>query len=164
MGQPLTVPLLSCTNSAKGFVQVIISNIFKWLMASTTRSFGSFLLSVLWVMALANTSQAASITSAQETFFETEVRPLLADNCFKCHGSKKQEAELRLDALAEILAGGISGPAIQPGQPDKSLLVHVLRHQGKIKMPPDGKLEERQIEALVQWIQSGAPWPGTNHC
>ncbi len=131
-------------------------------MASTTRSIGSFLLSVLWVMALANTSQAASITSAQETFFETEVRPLLADNCFKCHGSRKQEAELRLDALAEILAGGISGPAIQPGQPDKSLLVHVLRHQGKIKMPPDGKLEERQIEALVQWIQSGAPWPGTS--
>ena len=50
-------------------------------------------------------------------FFETEIRPLLADRCFPCHGPKKQRSKLRLDHISTILTGGERGPALVPGQP-----------------------------------------------
>src|SRR5262245_21626870 len=59
-------------------------------------------------------------------FFENKVRPLLVENCFKCHGDKKPKAGLRLDSRAAILEGGDSGPAIVPGDPAKSLLVKAV--------------------------------------
>ena len=59
-------------------------------------------------------------------FFEQKIRPLLSDQCFKCHGEKKQKAELRLDGLHFILEGGDGGPAVVPGDPAQSLLVVLL--------------------------------------
>src|SRR6516225_6934294 len=50
-------------------------------------------------------------------FFETRVRPVLAESCVKCHGEKKQSSELRLDSRQAVLAGGANGPALVPGQP-----------------------------------------------
>jgi hypothetical protein len=96
-------------------------------------------------------------------FFETKVRPILAENCFRCHGEKKQRGELRLDSLAAALEGGGRGPALVPGQPEKSLLIKAIRHENKdLKMPEDKKLTKEQIEALTQWIKMGAPWPGAD--
>src|SRR5262245_34876490 len=92
-------------------------------------------------------------------YFEREVRPILADTCFKCHGADKQESDLRLDSRARLLQGGISGAAIVPGQPDQSLLISAIRHQGDLKMPPQGKLTEAQIAAITHWVKVGAPWP-----
>ncbi len=92
-------------------------------------------------------------------FFETAVRPVLVEHCQKCHGPKKQEAGLRLDSRQAALKGGDNGPAIVPGKPDESLLVGAVRHTGDVQMPPDGKLNEAQIEALSQWVRLGAPWP-----
>ena len=63
---------------------------------------------------------------AARHFFETKVRPLLADNCFKCHGPDKHKGNLRLDSLAAILTGGDEGPAIVPGEPGKSLLIKAI--------------------------------------
>src|SRR5258705_12044060 len=60
---------------------------------------------------------------AKLEFFEKKIRPLLAENCFKCHGPEKQKAGLRLDSLASIMKGGDSGPAVAPGKPEESLLV-----------------------------------------
>src|SRR6266511_53599 len=91
--------------------------------------------------------------------FEKEVRPLLVQKCFRCHGPKKQESGLRLDSRDELLRGGQTGPAIVPAQPAKSLLLQAVRHQGDLKMPPDRKLTEVEIAALTRWIQAGAPWP-----
>jgi mono/diheme cytochrome c family protein len=94
-------------------------------------------------------------------FFETKVRPLLADNCFSCHGEKKQKGGLRLDSRAALLAGGDRGPAVEPGLPDKSLLVSAVRYEHeKVKMPPRQKLTDQQIADLVEWVRMGAPWPG----
>jgi hypothetical protein len=100
-------------------------------------------------------------TREQVRFFETQVRPVLAENCFKCHGPEKQKAHLRLDSRAAALAGGDSGPAVVPGNLAESLLVTAISHADEIlKMPPAQKLEPAKIAALTRWVKIGAPWPG----
>src|SRR4051794_35368961 len=71
----------------------------------------------------------------QVQFFESQVRPILVEQCQGCHGSKKIKAGLRLDSRASALAGGDSGPAIVPGRPDESPLVAAIRYEGP-EMPP----------------------------
>ena len=66
---------------------------------------------------------------------------------------------MRLDSREAILAGGDSGPAIEPGNPGESLLVEAIRHES-IAMPPKGKLTDPEVAALVDWVKAGAPWPG----
>ena len=92
-------------------------------------------------------------------YFEREVRPVLVDSCLQCHGPAKQESDLRLDSRKALLAGGVSGPAIVPGQPAKSRLIAAIRHEGDLKMPPKSKLTEAQIAAVTHWVSIGAPWP-----
>ena len=93
-------------------------------------------------------------------FFESRVRPILADRCFKCHGEKKQSNGLRLDSREAVLKGGDSGPAVVVGKPDESLLVQaVAQTHAEIKMPPSGKLPDSAIATLRQWVVQGAPWP-----
>ncbi len=96
-------------------------------------------------------------------FFENKVRPILVDNCFKCHGNGKHKGNFRLDSRAGLLTGGDQGPAIVPGDPDKSLLIQAIQHQGgKLMMPPSMKLPQAQIADLTQWVKMGAPWPGAD--
>jgi hypothetical protein len=93
-------------------------------------------------------------------FFETKIRPLLAEHCHECHGPKKQKAELRLDNLPFILQGGEGGPAIVPGDAENSrLMLAVSYEDADLQMPPDGKLEDAQVADLKMWIEMGAPWP-----
>jgi hypothetical protein len=100
-------------------------------------------------------------SAAAVQLFETKVRPVLAENCYRCHGENKQRGELRLDSLAAILEGGGRGPAIVPGHPEKSLLIKAIRHEDKdLKMPEGKKLPREEIDALTQWVKLGAPWPG----
>jgi cytochrome c553 len=103
---------------------------------------------------------AAAADTAAAAFFENQVRPVLAQSCFKCHGTKKQEAGLRLDSRPALLQGGEHGPAIVPGAPDQSLLLRAVSYQSDIRMPPSGKLTDEQIAALARWLRQGAPWPG----
>src|SRR3954452_6329272 len=86
-------------------------------------------------------------TAEQVRFFEEKVRPILAENCYKCHGSDKQKGSLRLDVREAALAGGESGPVIVPGKPDESPLVEAIKWQA-LEMPPTGKLSESQIATL----------------
>jgi len=94
-------------------------------------------------------------------YFEMKVRPVLAENCFECHGAEKQKHDLRLDNLGYILRGGKNGPAIVPGEPEKSQFFHAISYEDKdLQMPPDGKkLSDEQIADLKKWIAIGAPWP-----
>jgi len=103
-------------------------------------------------------ARAAPQAEPQIEFFEQHVRPLLATHCFKCHGAKKQFAELRLDSRARILQGGETGAAIVPGKPEESLLVEAIRRES-IEMPPEEELTADQIGILVEWIRRGAVWP-----
>ncbi len=94
----------------------------------------------------------------QIAFFEQNIRPILTSQCVKCHGSKKQEADLRLDSRAAMLKGGESGPAVAPRRPGQSLLLKAL-HYDELEMPPSGKLPTRDIAKFRHWIASGAIWP-----
>src|SRR5262249_14440371 len=67
-------------------------------------------------------------TPEQARWFESKIRPLLADRCVKCHGPKKQKGELRLDSRAALLEGGDQGPAAVPGAPEKSLLITAVQY------------------------------------
>jgi hypothetical protein len=94
-------------------------------------------------------------------FFENKIRPVLVENCFRCHGAEKPKAGLRLDSREAMLKGNESGPAIVPGHPNKSLLIQAVRHTGDIKMPEKGKLPDEAIANLTEWVKVGAPWPGS---
>ena len=92
-------------------------------------------------------------------FFENRIRPVLATNCYACH-TNTQLGGLRVDSRDALLKGGASGPAITPGDPDKSLLIQAVRQTTeKLKMPKGGKLKPDEIEALAEWVRSGAVWP-----
>ena len=92
--------------------------------------------------------------------FEKHVRPLLVEKCQSCHGAEKQKAGLRLDSKAGWQNGGDSGPAIVPGKPDRSLLIQAIRGEDGVKlMPPMGKLSDREIALLTQWVKDGAADP-----
>ena len=93
-------------------------------------------------------------------FFESDVRPVLAQRCWSCHGPDKRKGGLRLDSLAYALQGGDAGPAVVPGNLDESLLVEAVRRDG-LEMPPAGPLDEREVATLVRWVELGAPWPET---
>ncbi len=103
----------------------------------------------------------AGVQAAPPQFaeFENQIRPLLVKHCIGCHGPKKSESNLRLDSRAGVLKGGISGPAMVPGQAQQSLLIQAVRHAGDLEMPPDQRLADREIAALVRWIDRGAAWP-----
>jgi Protein of unknown function (DUF1553)/Protein of unknown function (DUF1549)/Planctomycete cytochrome C len=101
----------------------------------------------------------ASFPPEAVEFFEARVRPILVDQCVKCHGPKKQSSGLRLDSRAAALKGGDSGPSVVPSQPEESLLVQAVAHtHDELKMPPAGKLADSSIAILRQWVSMGAPW------
>src|SRR4051794_17593374 len=134
------------------------------LGVSMTRSLLRTALAALIPAALA-TSHASGQEPAPSAeairLFEARIRPVLADQCFKCHGPEKQKAGLRLDSRSAMLGGGDSGPAIVPGQPEESLLVEALRYEvDGLQMPPSKKLPDEQVETFSRWVQMGAPWPG----
>ena len=100
------------------------------------------------------------MSAAQAEFFESTVRPLLADNCHGCHSARVDPpfGGLRLDSLEGLLAGGDTGPAIVPGRPAESALIERL-HGRPVLMPPTGPLDGEDVAALTRWVEMGAPWP-----
>jgi hypothetical protein len=94
-----------------------------------------------------------------DDFFETKVRPVFAERCFKCHGEKQQKGGIRLDGAEHFTASDGSGPLVVPGKPDESRLIKAVRQSGELKMPPNGKLSASDVRALEEWVKSGARWP-----
>ncbi len=97
--------------------------------------------------------------------FSAQIRPLLANRCFTCHGpdAETREAGLRLDQRAAALAELDSGSrAIVPGQPDESeLWIRITSSDEGMRMPPDGTgdpLNDSEIERIRRWIAAGAPY------
>jgi Protein of unknown function (DUF1549)/Protein of unknown function (DUF1553)/Planctomycete cytochrome C len=122
------------------------------------------LATLLLTLLMAGTPLRAEEPDAQGVeFFETNVRPILVARCHKCHSHEAENLRggLLLDTREGWNAGGDSGRAVVPGDPDASLLVKVVRYDGDMQMPPDGKLPEREIASLVEWVKRGAPDPRT---
>ena len=92
-------------------------------------------------------------------FFENEVRPVLLNNCASCHNAKLLTSGLSVESREDIVKGGNRGEAVSPGLPEESRLVHAVRQQGPVKMPPGGKLAPQEISALARWIEMRLPWP-----
>ena len=96
-------------------------------------------------------------------FYEQTVKPILAGACFECHSheAKKFKGGLALDSTAAILKGGDTGPALVPGDVEKSLLIKAVRYtDADLQMPPKNKkLSSDQIAALEKWVKLGAPMP-----
>ena len=111
------------------------------------------------------TAGEAKPTARKIEFFEQKVRPILVDNCYDCHSADtKTSGGLRVDDHEAILKGGDTGPAVVPGDPEKSLLVQrVHTANDKRRMPRNSDpLTEDEITILTTWIQDGAVWSDKN--
>ncbi|MFN9754082.1 MAG: DUF1549 domain-containing protein, partial [bacterium] len=108
---------------------------------------------------------AAGIALAETPVdFQRQVRPILSDNCFHCHGPDRttRRANLRLDTREGAFAPRKQGAAIVPGQPAASLILERIRHQdpARVMPPPQShkKISAQQQQILTRWIAQGAPW------
>ena len=118
------------------------------------------------VVALAASARAASSSPATQgrVDFAREIRPLLSDNCFTCHGpdEAKRKARLRLDTREGVLAERRGRPAVVPGKPtDSELIARITAtDEDDLMPPPDSgkKLTPEQIDRLTRWITQGAEW------
>ena len=99
-------------------------------------------------------------TPQQIEFFETNIRPVLFDTCGECHVDD-EEGGLKVDSREALITGGDDGPAIVPGEPEKSRLLHMIRRDEGFPRMPKGapKLPDATIAAFAEWIKQGAPWP-----
>ena len=106
-----------------------------------------------------------TLTPAHREFFEQKIRPVLVEQCQHCHNSVRQtEGGLALDHRAGLLKGGAGGAIVVPGQPAKSRLIAILRHEVPgLKMPRDGaRLPPAVISDFERWIALGVPDPRDN--
>ena len=123
------------------------------------------LLAALLLSALTATAAVppSKPSAADLAFYEQTVKPILAGACFECHSheAKKFKGGLALDSTAAILKGGDTGPALVPGDVEKSLLIKAVRYTDTdLQMPPKNKkLGSDQIAALEKWVKLGAPMP-----
>ena len=102
---------------------------------------------------------AQTSNAADPDFFETKVRPVLANNCFACH-AESGLGGLRLDSEEAMKKGGMRGPAVVPGALAKSLLITAIKQTDPgLKMPMGGKLSDPEIAVLEAWVKAGAVWP-----
>src|SRR6266571_5325113 len=105
---------------------------------------------------LAAQTQLPSATTTKVDY-EKDVRPLLSQHCYSCHGDTAQQSGLRLDLRQNALRGGDYGPVIIPGKATESKLIRrIVDGDGGVQMPPTGPLSQEEIGILRAWIDQGA--------
>lgn len=102
---------------------------------------------------------------ADEAFFVDKVVPILQRRCYSCHNSAEQSGGFSLQSAKSTMAGGDSGAAIQPGEPEASYLLELITPvNGAAEMPKQADpLSQEEIALVRQWIASGANWPRDLH-
>lgn len=107
--------------------------------------------------------------AASDEHFERNIRPILVEKCFRCHGGERTAGELRVDSRANLFRGGESGPAlmIDANAPaaavSGSLLLKAIRREDDVSaMPPEKPLSPEQVTAFEQWVAAGAVWPDSD--
>jgi mono/diheme cytochrome c family protein len=103
----------------------------------------------------------SSARAAEPVDYLREIKPVLTKHCYSCHGAEKQKAGLRLDTAAAALKGGNTGPAIIPGKPADSLIMHALTgtKDAKVMPPREPRLTREEIARVEAWIAQGAKAP-----
>src|SRR5258706_6993422 len=88
--------------------------------------------------AVLHAAETKALDSASVEFFETKIRPVLVERCYSCHTAGiKTKGGLAVDSRHGLLKGGDTGPALVPGQPDKSLILKAVKYKDdELKMPP----------------------------
>ncbi|MEJ7587934.1 MAG: c-type cytochrome domain-containing protein [Ferruginibacter sp.] len=107
-------------------------------------------------------NDTGKLDKKQEIELNTQVRSILAHNCYKCHGADKVKGELRLDRKDMVFKGGEHGLVITPGNPMESEMVkRITLPAGHKKAMPskEKRLSASEIDIIKLWIQKGAPWP-----
>lgn len=111
----------------------------------------------------ATASAHAGISADQLNFFEKNIRPVLVEQCYKCHSSESEKIKggLTLDTKHGVVIGGESGHAgVTPGNLAESTIYEALTWKNEdMQMPPKNKLPEDVIANFKKWIEMGAPDP-----
>jgi mono/diheme cytochrome c family protein len=102
------------------------------------------------------TAQEASAKDAR--FFRRRVAPIFQRRCLPCHNQDLKDGGISFLDRNSLLKGGSRGPAVVPGDPERSVLIRAIRHNSDPQMPPGPKLPAKDIATLTDWIRRGAPW------
>ena len=107
---------------------------------------------------------AAQDDASKPEFFTTRVKPVFDAHCSSCHEGTNHRGGLSLNTRASMLKGGHDGPVLVPGDPAKSLLVRLIRHEGPandpMPMPPKKpRISDADIAVVEQWVKAGAVMP-----
>jgi len=94
-------------------------------------------------------------------FYTGHVKPIFQKHCFRCHGGINHRGDLNMSTHAGLFRGGHDGQVLIPGDPDASLLVKLIRHEGTTKVPgpmpsKSSKLSEADIATVERWVRAGA--------
>ncbi|MGH9627542.1 MAG: PSD1 and planctomycete cytochrome C domain-containing protein, partial [Bryobacteraceae bacterium] len=102
---------------------------------------------------------SAGVALPADELFEKSIRPLLVEKCGACHNPKARTGGLDLTTPEGLRSADREVGLLQSDHPDRSRLMDVVRWEGKVKMPPSGKLERSELAVLEGWIRQGAPLP-----
>lgn len=103
--------------------------------------------------------------AARPEFYTEHVKPVLLANCYRCHGGMNHRGGLNIETRAGMLRGGHDGTVLVPGDPAKSLLVRLMRHEGPaddpmpMPPPPRAKVADGDIAVVERWVRAGAIMP-----
>ncbi len=103
--------------------------------------------------------------ASRPEFYTARVQPIFAANCFRCHGGMNHRGGLSMATRAAMLKGGHDGAVVTPGDPEKSLLVRLMRHDGPaddpmpMPPPPRAKVSDADIAVVERWVKAGAIMP-----
>lgn len=102
--------------------------------------------------------------AAKPEYYTTKVKPIFDANCARCHGGLNRRGGLNMDTRESMIKGGHDGSVLVPGDPAKSLLVRLIRHEGPandpMDMPPKkDKLSDADIAIVTDWVKAGAVMP-----
>jgi hypothetical protein len=132
-------------------------------MRSGSTAFFRYSAPILWIGAAVLRASGAELPPDQIDFFEKKIRPVLVEHCYKCHsekGEKGIKGGLSLESRGGIRKGGDTGPALELGNPDKSLIIQAIRYSDEdLQMPPKHRLSPEVVANFEQWIRMGAPDP-----
>lgn len=128
----------------------------------------------VWILALTGWGSAFGFAvehavqlppaASRSVDFVTDIQPLLAANCYSCHGLERQKADVRWDVKSSVFRSGDPEPLIVPGKSSESRVIHLVAGlEPDSLMPPKGEpLTAEEIGLLRAWIDQGAAWPETS--
>jgi cytochrome c len=117
-----------------------------------------------WGLATGTVQAAGQDEAATPEFYTSKVQPIFKANCYRCHGGMNHRGGLSIQTRAGMTKGGHDGQVLVPGDPSKSLLVRLIRHEGPandpMPMPPKSpKISDEDIATIERWVKAGAIMP-----